>query len=67
MDESCGNCKHFESVGYKNWGKCAAPVPMWVWECDDAPSDIVWTDGSNCDLAKDCEMYEPREENERCS
>ena len=64
MDKSCGNCKHFESVGYKIWGKCAAPAPEWVFEADELPSNTVWTDGGDRDLAKDCEMYEPREEDE---
>jgi len=59
---SCGNCKHFQNLGYKNWGYCCAPVPPWVFEADEIPSNTVWTDGGNRDLAKDCEMYERADE-----
>lgn len=59
---SCGTCKHFNDVGYRNWGECTAPVPHWTWFEYIMPSRRVARDGSTADLAPDCEAYKPNKE-----
>lgn len=53
MRKSCGNCKYFRNIGYKNWGDCCAPIPLWA-----EGRNMVWTDGCNSDYGEDCELYE---------
>jgi hypothetical protein len=65
---SCGTCKHFTDVGYKNWGVCTAPAPLWALSEYVETTGQVFRDGSAADLAPDCEAYEPNKEvSGRCS
>jgi hypothetical protein len=62
---SCGDCKHCQPNYGMNWGRCQAKVPAWVVEMHNSPSpkeieNGVFTDGSDEDLAPDCEAYEAR-------
>jgi hypothetical protein len=56
---SCGTCRHFIDVGYKNWGECAAKVPAWAWGEHIETTRQVFCDGGTADFAPDCECYEP--------
>ena len=56
---SCGTCKHFTDVGYKNWGVCTAPAPLWALSEYVETMRQVFRDGSTADLAPDCEAYKP--------
>jgi len=67
MDKSCGNCKHFRETGFGlGWGGCDAPLPAWALGSDEFEDRSVCADGGEYDLASKCEVYEPREEDERC-
>lgn len=57
--KSCGNCEHFENVGYKNWGECRCEVPA---PYHYSPIPMVWRDGGVKDYASDCDFYKPKEQ-----
>lgn len=58
--KSCGTCKHYKDVGYKDWGDCTAQVPRWAWFEDIVPTRQVCRDKGTGDLAPDCEAYVPK-------
>jgi hypothetical protein len=53
----CGNCRHWSQAKPYAWGNCNSPLPEWavISECSES-SPVVGTD---CDWAKDCEMFDP--------
>jgi len=56
---SCGACKYFKDVGYRDWGECTAQVPCWAWSEYIETTRQVFRDGSTTDFAPECEAYTP--------
>jgi len=51
---SCHQCQHMELSGFKNWGECLVPTPLW-----GTGDNMVWfTPGHPQNFAeKGCELF----------
>lgn len=54
---NCGQCVHFDTSGYKHWGRCLAPLPGWV-ECQEIGFGTVWAvEGKIGNYANECDLF----------